>query len=267
MPHAYETGQRLSKFSRNAKGLPIYIDILYATIHNAYCRLVIAASQQQPDDVGAGVIGVVAQSVPSAVSYAFLVVIARLTSRVMEMLCEEQVRRSVDLLLRALGREMPNVLAFNQKLDIVANNILCGLVLFAVSQLCTSVQIFLYPELREGEQTLEHYCRWVCAFMDRYNGRTENIPNYAPSYDSMTGGYLRFMSGLNTVLKIALEPLPEPLMGNGSFLLQFNFEHPTWTIFSGFDVSHLTDFSLAFATIFLKEGAKIFVSGWMSRPS
>ena len=56
------------------KGLPIYIDILYATIHNAYCRLVIAASQQQPDDVGAGVIGVVAQSLPSAVSYAFLVV-------------------------------------------------------------------------------------------------------------------------------------------------------------------------------------------------
>ena len=61
------------------------------------------------------------------------------------------------------------------------------------------------------------------------------------------------MAGLDAVLRVLLQPLPSTLYGNGSFLLNYTFDEPTWTVFAGFDISGFTDYTLAFAVIFLRE--------------
>lgn len=164
MPEQVEETLRLGLYGRKITCLPLIVPTLVDTFHNLYRKLLREYRHYQCDDVGSGIVSIIAQTFYGAKVYASLYVVTRLCQSILSVSGIDTVPLPVRWWLDAVATVCPRMFDAKMMVDPVLQLVLEALLPFATSVLGHSICVCLVPELDlEDKLTLDgqSYIKYV----------------------------------------------------------------------------------------------------------
>lgn len=257
MPQQLRKALRADRYGRRTFYYGVNVDLLYRAIYRNMRSLVKALMQRQPDDVGAGQLIIMSQSVPAAALWMCWMLCIRMLEAAYTMSVDQNYPQRMISSSKAFKDFGLSSAPTNTKTDMLFQYWLTSLMPLSQSTATVSLDLVHFPDLNEKDKGKAKE-----AIARIFTDRARLI--------AASGAYARWTQIGHSVFHGVMNDVPEIENGNGLWMLGMLIKDECSIITTGIDSSGLTDGELIFRALnsmFMNAMGIVFAPPWVMLPN